>query len=116
MPFKHRVAGSSPARLTKIIHFHINQLTTPLGSCASSGYGTQRTHLWAHQSKSVHQRKRNNRPATTELKGFSGARGGNRTRTPVAGKRILSPLCLPVPPPGLKAQALLKLRYHSCAS
>ena len=29
-----------------------------------------------------------------------GARGGNRTRTPVAGKRILSPLRLPVSPPG----------------
>ena len=47
-------------------------------------------------------------PAATELiltawRGIGklvGARGGNRTRTPVAGKRILSPLRLPVSPPG----------------
>ena len=28
------------------------------------------------------------------------ARGGNRTRTCIAANRILSPACLPVPPPG----------------
>jgi hypothetical protein len=28
------------------------------------------------------------------------APGGNRTRTRVAANRILSPACLPVPPPG----------------
>ena len=29
-----------------------------------------------------------------------GARGENRTRTSLAQLRILSPVCLPVPPPG----------------
>ena len=32
--------------------------------------------------------------------GRSGAPDGNRTRTRVAANRILSPACLPVPPPG----------------
>src|SRR5213593_3387197 len=32
---------------------------------------------------------------------FSSAGGGNRTHTPLAGPRILSPVRLPVPPPRL---------------
>ena len=31
--------------------------------------------------------------------GYFSAGGGNRTRTPLAGPRILSPVRLPVPPP-----------------
>ena len=38
--------------------------------------------------------------ARVAMKAFIGARGGNRTRTLVAEKRILSPLRLPVSPPG----------------
>ena len=34
------------------------------------------------------------------IKAALSAPGGNRTRTAVAGNRILSPACLPVPPPG----------------
>ncbi len=32
--------------------------------------------------------------------GACGAQGENRTRTPDNGNRILSPACLPIPPPG----------------
>ena len=40
-----------------------------------------------------------------------GARGGTRTRTPVAGKRILSPLRLPVSPPGQVESKILTVIY-----
>ena len=40
-----------------------------------------------------------------------GARGGTRTRTPVAGKRILSPLRLPVSPPG-QVETIGLVRLH----
>ncbi len=36
------------------------------------------------------------------------ARDGGRTRTPLAGLRILSPVRLPVPPPGLNENQRLK--------
>ena len=38
------------------------------------------------------------------------APGGNRTRTGVAAHRILSPACLPVPPPGRLFKDLKKAR------
>ena len=40
------------------------------------------------------------RQEPAELNGLIGARGGNRTRTLLAEKRILSPLRLPISPPG----------------
>ena len=38
-----------------------------------------------------------------------GAEGGNRTRTALAGRGILSPLRLPVPPPP-------RVTYYTCAT
>jgi hypothetical protein len=38
---------------------------------------------------------------------FLRAPDGNRTRTAVAGDRILSPACLPVPPPGQSVESRL---------
>ena len=39
-------------------------------------------------------------PEGTKAQWFFSAQGGTRTRTAVTGRGILSPLCLPIPPPG----------------
>ncbi len=43
------------------------------------------------------------------IKTLTGTRGGNRTRTTFKGHRILSPACLPVPPPE-QVRNLFKLK------
>ena len=41
-----------------------------------------------------------------------GTRSGNRTRTAVAGHRILSPACLPIPPSEQPYCALLRVQKY----
>ena len=41
-----------------------------------------------------------------------GTRSGNRTRTAVAGHRILSPACLPIPPSEQPYFALLRVQKY----
>ena len=63
------------------------------------------------QKISIHLEVSNNKKSLTFLWGFFCTRDGSWTRTDITIHRILSPACLPVPPPG-RVSVILTLNWH----
>ncbi len=76
------------------------------GACEHADDERQ-TKTAAFKSQKAAKNKRNATPCESPQDVTSSAQGGDRTRTEVSPRRILSPVCLPIPPPGLEEVARL---------